>query len=77
MECMYIAQQLKQFQNVTAQNLSNVLTKFCAHAMYEARRKFYQVCGLRQRRDFTSKAIELTIATHCVDFRGFALVSNS
>ena len=27
----------------------------------------YQACGLRQRRDFTSKAIELTITTHCVD----------
>ena len=27
-----------------------------------------QACGLRQRRDFTSKTIELTITTHCVDF---------
>ena len=37
----------------------------------------YEECGLRQRRDFTSKAIELTITTHCVDFCGFVLVSNS
>ena len=35
----------------------------------------YQTCDQRQRRDFTSKAIELTIATQCVDFCGFALVS--
>ena len=36
----------------------------------------YQACGLRQRRDFTSRAIELTITTHYFDFCGFALVSN-
>ena len=53
------------------QNLSIALTKFCAHAVYKARRKLYQACGLRQLRDFTSKAIELTIATHCVDFLRF------
>ena len=60
-DCMHIAQQLKQFQNVTAQNLSIVSTKFCAHAMHKARRKLYQAYGLRQRRDFMSKAMELTI----------------
>ena len=38
-DCMHITQWLKQFQNVTAQNLSIVFTKFCAHAkvrMYKA-----------------------------------------
>ena len=34
-------------------------------------------CGQHQQRNFTSKAIELTIATHSVDFCGFALVSNN
>ena len=37
----------------------------------------YQACDQRQRRDFTSKAIELTIATHGVDFCDFAFVSNN
>ena len=44
--------------------------------MYKTRRKLYQACSLRQWRDFTSKAIELTITTHCIDFCGFAIVSN-
>ena len=42
-DCMHIAKYLKQFQNVTAQNLSIVLTKVCAHAMYKARRKLSSV----------------------------------
>ena len=74
-DCMHIAQSLKQFQNVVAQNLSIVSTKFCSHAMYKARRKLYQGCGLHKRRDFMCKAIGLTITTHCVDFCGFALAS--
>ena len=53
-DCMHITQQLKQ------------LTKFCAHAMYKARRKLYRACDLRQRRDFMSNAIELAITTHIV-----------
>ena len=57
-DCMHIARLLKQFQNVTAQNLSIVFTKFCAHEMHNARRKLCRACGLRQRRDFTSEAIE-------------------
>ena len=44
--------------------------------LYIKREENYQACGLRQRRDFTSKAIKLIITTHCVDLRGFALVSN-
>ena len=52
---MRIAQKLKQFLNVTAQNLSIVLTKFCAHAMHKARRKLCRACGLRQQRNFTSR----------------------
>ena len=40
---MRIAKWLKQFQNVTALNLSIVLTKFCAHAMYKAKRKLSSV----------------------------------
>ena len=35
-DCMHIARQLKHFQNVTAQNLSIVFTKFSAHAIYRA-----------------------------------------
>ena len=34
-DCMYIARQLKHYQNVTAQNLGIVFTKFCAHAIYQ------------------------------------------
>ena len=34
-DCMHIARELKHFQNVTAQNLSIVFTKFCAHAVYQ------------------------------------------
>ena len=74
-DCMRIAPYLKQFQNLTAQNLCIVLTKFCTLAVHKAR-KLYQACGLRQWHDFMDKAIELTTTTHCVDFCGFALVSN-
>ena len=33
-DCMHI-RWLKHFQNVTAQSLSIVFTKFCAHAIYQ------------------------------------------
>ena len=36
-DCMHIARSLKHFQSVTAQNLSIVFTKYCAHAIYKAR----------------------------------------
>ena len=36
-DCMHIARWLKHFQNVTAQNLSIVFAKFCAHAIYSIR----------------------------------------
>ena len=37
-DCMHIARWLKHLQNVTAQSLSIVFTKFCAHAIYQGRR---------------------------------------
>ena len=32
-DCMHIARLLKHFQNVTAQNLNIIFTKFCAHVI--------------------------------------------
>ena len=39
-DCMHIAQHLKQFQNVTAQNLSIILIKLCVHA-YIKREEYF------------------------------------
>ena len=39
--------------------------------LYTKREENCQASGLCQRRDFMSKAIELTTTTHCVDFLRF------